>query len=302
MSLRKFLIFTPLLVHGGIALAGFSCNVSTTSVGVLYTNANVDTNGTVTLNCSRDPLTDPESLTYRIKAADGNNSFAAPPSRRVRLGATANVLRYILRRGTLGGGATCGAPNVGTNWRAPATGTTNVIQGTLSFAIGASFASATWGYCVRVRGAAGGNPAAPTAGIYTDDFLVTAQYPNSDAGTLSPSVPATYTVGVNNQCVFNTFPTGMSFNYTSFSPTAQVQTRPFDLRCSNALPWSLAVSPASNVLVGLNYSIAASPASGTGTGADQVITLTGTIPAGQAGTCATAGCSATQAHVVTITY
>ena len=279
--------------------AAYSCNITTASVGVIYTAANVDTNGSVTLTCTRDPAIDAASLTYRIKAADGTNAFATAPFRRARLGATANYLRYILRRGTaVGGAAACGNT---TTWRAPATGTTNVITGTLNFGAAASV-SATWGYCIRVRGTAGGNPAAPTAGIYVDNFLVTAQYPNNDAGVLSPSVPVTYTVGVNNQCVFNTFPTGMSFNYTSFSPTPQVQTRPFDLRCSNALPWSLAVSPASNVLLGLNYSIAASPASGTGTGADQVITLTGTIPAGQAGTCATAGCSATQAHVVTITY
>jgi hypothetical protein len=282
------------------AWAAFSCTMTTASVGVIYTAANVDTNGSVTITCTRDPAVDGASLTYRIKAADGTNAFATAPFRRARLGATTNYLRYILRRGTaVGGAAACGNT---TTWRAPATGTTNVITGTLNFTAGSSVASATWGYCIRVRGTAGGNPAAPTAGIYVDSFLVTAQYPNNDAGALSPSVPATYTVGVNNQCVFNTFPTGMSFNYTSFSATPQVQTRPFDLRCSNALPWSLAISPASNVLLGLNYSISASPASGMGTGADQVITLTGTIPAGQAGTCATSGCSASQAHVVTITY
>ncbi len=280
--------------------AAFSCNMTTASVGVIYANANRDTNGSVTITCTRDPLIDAASLSYRIKADDGSNPRATAPFRRLERGTTATYLNYILLRGTVvGGAATCGN---GTTWRAPLTGVANVIQGTLTFTTGASSASAIWGYCVRVRGTAGGNPAAPTAGIYEDSFLVTAQYPNSDAGDLSPSVPAAYTVGVNNQCVFNTFPTGMSFNYTSFSATAQVQTRNFDLRCSNTLPWSLAVSPASNVLLGLTYNIAVTPAAGNGTGNDQIITLTGTIPANQAGTCSGSSCTATQGHTVTITY
>jgi hypothetical protein len=290
--------FIALLFFSAPSWAAYSCNISTASVGVLYTAANVDTNGSVTLTCTRDAL-DLPSLTYRIKADDGANAFATAPFRRTRLGATPNVLRYILRRGTVvGGAAACGNT---TTWRAPATGIANVIQGTLAF--GASLSTTVvWGYCIRIRGTAGGNPAAPAAGSYTDSFNVFAQYPNNDAGALSPLVPATYTVGVTNQCVFNTFPTSMAFNYTSFSATPQVQTRPFDLRCSNALPWSLAIAPASSVLLGLTYNITASPASGTGTGADQVITLTGTIPANQAGTCTGSSCTATQGHVVTITY
>lgn len=280
------------------AWAAYSCNVSTTSVGVIYTAANVDTNGTVSLTCTRGSG-DANSLTYRIKADDGLNANTTAPFRRARRGASANYLYYILRRGTAAGGAaTCGNT---TTWRAPATGTTNVITGTLSFGA-ALTATVTWGYCIRVRGTAGGNPAAPTAGVYTDSFNVFAQYPNNNAGALTSSVPASYTVGVNNQCVFNTFPTAMVFGYTSFSATAQTLNRTFELRCSNALPWSIAVSPASGTLLGLNYTLTRSPASGTGNGADQVVTLTGTLPAGQAGTCASATCSATQPHVVTITY
>lgn len=299
MKLREVFLFFGVIFFNVPAWAAFSCFMTTASVGVLYTGGNVDTNGSVTITCNRDPLVDPATLSYRIKAADGNNPLAAAPFRRARLGATGNYLRYILRRGTaVGGAATCGNT---TTWRAPTTGTANVIQGNLTFTTGASSASAVWGYCVRVRGAAGGNPAAPTAGIYTDDFLVTAQYPNNDAGALSPAVPVTYTVGVTNQCVFNTFPTSMNFSYTSFG-AQQVQTRQFDLRCSNALPWAVAVSPASNVLLGLRYNILATPASGMGTGNDQVITLTTTIPANQAGTCAGANCSASQATVITITY
>lgn len=297
-SLR--LLFSACLIAcAGPALAAYNCNISTTSVGVLYTAANVDTNGSVTLTCTRDPATDGASLTYRIKANDGINAFATAPFRRTRLGATANYLRYILRRGTVAGGAaTCGNT---TTWRAPANGVTDVITGTLNFGTNAS-ASVVWGYCVRVRGTPGGNPASPAAGVYTDNFLVTAQYPNNDAGALSPSVPATYTVGAGSQCVFNTFPTSMAFNYNAFSPTAQSVNRPFELRCSAGETWTLSISPQTSVVLGLRYSITSNVNAGTGTGADQVITLTGTMPAGQAGACATSNCAATQPHVVTINY
>lgn len=287
LAAASLLAFAP-------AWAAYDCNVSATSVGVLYTTnpINQDANGTVILTCTR-ASGDANTLTYRIKADNGLNANGT--QRRVRRGTSANYLSYFLRRGTtVGGAATCGNS---TNWAAPATGTTNVITGTLSFGT-ALTATATWGYCVRIRG----NQGNPTAGSYTDVVQVFAQYPNNNAGALSPSASLGYTAGATNQCVFNTFPTTMLFNYTSFSATPQVLSQAFDLRCSNSLPWSLSLTPASGTLLGLNYTLGLSPASGTGTGADQAVTLTGTLPANQAGTCANATCSATQAHVVTITY
>lgn len=302
---RHALILLCSTVLGGHANAAINCSMATANVGVLYVaGLSTDTVGSVTITCTRIPATDPPSITYRIKANNGSNFLA---NRRTRLDLTANYLTYFLRRGTaVGGAAACG--NTST-WAAPATGTANVITGTLNFATGASSASATWGYCVRVRGSVAPNPAAPMAGIYVDNVSVTGQYPNSDAGVTTPAVPLTYTIGVNNQCVFNTFPTGMAFTYTSFGAT-QVQTRPFDLRCSNGLSWTVAVSPASSVVLGLNYNLTARLGAGTaaasingfGTGNDQVITLTGTIPAGQAGTCSGANCTGSQVHTVTISY
>lgn len=284
-------LFSGFVLNGHQAQA-YSCNVSVTSTGVLYTGSNVDSNGTATLNCTRSGA-EANTLTYRIKADNGLNVTGT--QRRVRRDATTSYQNYFLRRGTaVGGSATCGNT---TTWQAPLTGTTNVITGTLSF--GASLtASAIWGYCVRI----GSTSPSPAAGIYTDTVQVFAQFPNSDAGTLTASALLNYTVGVTNQCVFNSFPTAINFNYTSFSTTAQTASQTFNLRCSNALPWSIAVSPANNTLLGLNYNLALSPTSGTGSGLNQLVTLTGTVPAGQAGTCSTAICTGSFVHTVTITY
>ncbi|MCY0858729.1 hypothetical protein [Cupriavidus sp. D39] len=271
--------------------------MTATSAGVLYnSSANTDTNGTTTLTCMRTSA-EANSLTYRLKADTSSNYNG---NRRVSLSSTSNYLTYYMRRGTSGGGsATCSNSS---NWFAPTTGTSNVITGTLSF--GASLiASAVWGYCLRVRGTAGGNPSAPTAGIYTDLIDVFAQYPGSDSGTLTAMAQVTYAVGVTNQCVFNTFPGSISFNYTAFSTTIQTASTSFALRCSNGLPWSISISPGTTTLLGLNYSITASPAAGVGNGnTGQTVSLTGNMPANQAGTCSTGTCTASQVHTVTITY
>jgi len=274
------------------AWAVFSCRVTATSTGVLYvTPASQDSQGVATLTCLRDSG-DATTLTYRLKADGGLNVTGT--QRRVRLDATTNYLRYSLTRA-----AACGNAS---NWYAPATGTTNVVTGTLNFGAALS-QSVNVSYCLRTRVGAAGNPAAPTAGVYTDIINITGQFPNNDAGAITPPASITYSVGVNNQCVLNSFPTQMVFNYTSFSPTPQVVAQSFNLRCSNTLPWTASVSPAAATVLGLNYTIAVSPAGTTsGTGVNQAVTLTGTMPAGQAGTCNTGTCTGTQAHTVTITY
>jgi hypothetical protein len=274
------------------AWAVYSCNVTATSTGVIYvTPASQDSQGVATLTCTRDSG-DATTLTYRLKADNGLHVTGT--QRRVRLGTTGNYLRYSLTRA-----AACGNAS---NWYAPATGTTNVVTGTLNFGAALS-QSVNVSYCLRTRVGGGGNPAAPTAGVYDDTISIFGQFPNNNAGALTPAAPITYSVGVNNQCVLNSFPTRMVFNYTSFSPAPQVATQSFNLRCSNNLPWTATVSPAAATVLGLNYTVAVSPNVTTlGTGVNQPVTLTGTMPAGQAGTCNTGVCTGTQPHTVTITY
>ena len=290
---RPMYCLAALLLAVSPAWAAYSCNVSAPSMGVLYSATTAQQAiGLVTLSCTRGVLNN-STLPYDIMASSGNNPRPAEPHRRVRLGATNNYLVYTLRRG-IDSNLNCN--NIKNIWREPPS--TEFMTGTLSF--GASLtASKTHQFCMYLPGTSD-NPAAPAAGIYTDTFNIYARYP-ATTGALSPLVPVTYTVGVNNQCVFHTFPQGMVFNYTSFS-TAQTRQSTFNLRCSNALPWTVSVSPVSATLVGLTYTLAPSPASGAGTGNNQLITLTGTIAANQAGTCATASCSGSRVHTVTITY
>ncbi len=294
IATRWLLAALSLVAWGPAAYAAYSCTVTATSSGLIYqTPSPRDVTGSATLTCTRSSG-DANSLTYRLKASDGLQANTTAPYRRVRLGSTANYLYYALRRG--------GACNNNTNWRAPATGTTDVETGTLNFGA-ALTATTTLSYCIRVRVGSGSNPASPAAGVYSDTFNVFAQYPDNNAGAISPSAPVVMTVGVSNQCVFNTYPGNLSFNYTAFSATTQTSTTSFMLRCSSGLPWTISVSPNPAVLQGLRYTITPSPASGSGNGnTGQAVTLTGSMQAGQAGTCTGLTCAGTQAHTVFITY
>jgi hypothetical protein len=288
------LMLACLCLAAGSAQAVYSCNVSATSLGVIYaqgTNTRIDATGTVTLNCTRNVATDANTLTYGIAPDDGANENGG--NRRARLAASGNYLTYTLTRGTTaGGGATCQDTN---NWNVdnlPA----NVILGTLNFGTAAS-ASVTWGFCARVRG----NQGSPTAGLYVDNIIVTAAYPATLSGATTTAA-FTYTIGAINQCVLSSQPSNMAFNYGSFQAAPQVTTQTFALACSNALPWSVAITPANGTLLGLNYTLARAPTAGSGTGNPQNIVITATMPAGQQGTCPTGSCSATQPHTLTITY
>lgn len=278
----------------GPAQATFSCNVTATSLGVIYRQgftARTDVVGTVHLNCTRDLASDPNTLTYRIGVDLGDNY--QNPNRRVRLGASGNYLAYSLARGaSVGGAATC---SDNSNWGLPVL-TSDVMAGTLNFGAGAA-ATATWGFCVRVRG----NQGRPAAGEYEDSPTVIAQYPATLTGALA-FTSFTYTVGARNQCVLNTFPADMVFNYNSFQPAPQVVTQTFRLACNTGLPWSVAISPPGGTLLGLNYTLTRSPATGVGNSNPQTVVITGTIPAGQQGSCGTGSCSDSQTHTLTISY
>ena len=105
--------------------------------------------------------------------------------------------------------------------------------------------------------------------------------------------------------------TNMAFNYTSFG-AVQNPTATINVKCTNTLAYSLALSSPNPVagtttVLGLNYSLALTGAgtTGGGTGVDKAVTITGTMAAGQSGTCsavAPATCTATEVHTLTVSY
>lgn len=278
------------------AKAAITCTLTATSVNLNYTNGqgtNANASGTITVNCTR-LLTDPTSTTYWVGIDYGSRTGL---SRRVfrHGGTTTNANRLdvnIYKNGTT------------TDWINTGTGRVN---GILNFGAALS-ASTTLTYNFRVPAGQTGN----TAGIFDEIFISSLQL--TTAGPVVATTTFTPTVSITAQCFVgqvasgNTAPGAISpstltLNYISFSPTPQTATMNFTVDCTRGTNYSLALAPLTGTLLGLDYTLALSGAGATGTGFAQPYTVTGNIAAGQAGTCSTGACTATQTGVtVTITY
>jgi spore coat protein U-like protein len=89
-----------------------------------------------------------------------------------------------------------------------------------------------------------------------------------------------------------TTPANLSFNYTSFQPTAATATTPFSVTCPTGTAYTVGVSSgATDDAVNLTYNLAVSAAGGTGNGVAQGYAINGTIASGQGGTCTTVPCT-----------
>jgi len=124
------------------------------------------------------------------------------------------------------------------------------------------------------------------------------------------STSGTFNVNVtlNSTCSLSAV-TALDFTYTSFGSAATATGGGFTVTCTNSLPYTFglqtgsgAASPpgAANITVtdnavNLQYTVATSAAGGTGSGSAQSYNVTGTMAAGQSGTCATGSCTNTTA-------
>lgn len=87
----------------------------------------------------------------------------------------------------------------------------------------------------------------------------------------------------------------VTFAYTSFQTTAATAAPGgFNVRCTNTLPYSLALDAltTTDASTQLAYTLSLSSTTGTGNGNNQPFTVNGTMGLGQAGTCATVGVGA----------
>lgn len=106
-----------------------------------------------------------------------------------------------------------------------------------------------------------------------------------------------------------TGPADLAFTYTSFQAGAATGTGgAFSVQCTNSLPYTIALdqTAVTDNVVNLAYTLGLSAASGTGNGAAQAFSVTGSMAGTQAGTCATGTCTNAAAtnkqRTLTITY
>lgn len=265
----------------------FQCNVSSSGISTSYdptSPATTVVQSQLTVTCTRQ-AGDPFSLTYSVGVDNG--LYFSAGSNRAKLTTGASYLGYDLYNTS-----TCSAL-WRTNPRAlrlPVPGT-----GTMAFSgfLPTSVVTSYWG-CITA-----GQTGLP-AGIYTDSVPMTV-YDRDTNTTLSPSNPLSVVINLNASCNISSAPGTITFNYASFGPAINPATT-FGATCTNGLPYTISLDSTSGTLLGLNYSLALSATGSTGTGFAQPYTITGTMAAGQAGTCAAGSCSATKTHTLLISY
>jgi hypothetical protein len=126
------------------------------------------------------------------------------------------------------------------------------------------------------------------------------------AHALTASGAFDVTVNLYPKCELTVASPTLTLNYVSFQTSDSVNTMGASVKCTNTLPYTLSVlngggaAAASGTLAGLNYTLSV-PAPGPGTGAAQAFNVTGTIAAGQGGTCATANTATTGAQTASVT-
>jgi hypothetical protein len=244
------------------------------------------TQGQVSFTCTRSAAGDP-TVVY-LRANNGVNVCAG--SNDASFGGT--CIRYEAYIAS-----TC----TGTIW----TSTANASFITVNLAnvlTPQPFNISYWGCIVT----AGQNPAAG-AGTYTDTVGTTLKSTSNNTGgtvyntstfPVAITFPATCSAPTVGNVAFGT--------YVAFRATPLVATSTITLSCTSRLPYTMSLNANSGVVAGLNYTLTINsltpPVSSRGTGPGQTHSLVGTMPANQAGTCATGTCAGTNVHTLTITY
>ena len=278
-NVMQCLAALALLLSANLAQAAISCTISSSGFIVGYTSggAQVITQSSYSITCTRGLITDPLTTAYSVKVNNGLN----PQGQNNRAASGANLLRYD----------TYIDSGCATSWKGNTTipspaGTITMVDLT-STTVTHNF----WG-CIAAL-------LTPVAGIYTDTMTMTPTY---SAGVLGGTGTIPVKIITPATCSIATIP-NISLAYgNAFRSTAATATTSAPVTCSNQLPYTMAVSPTSGVSAGINYSLSL-PASGTGTGLSQGITITATAPANQAGTCATGTCTGVaQLHTLTVTF
>ncbi|MFW5431627.1 MAG: spore coat protein U domain-containing protein [Methylophilaceae bacterium] len=272
---------TAMLIVSTSAQAAITCTrPSSTGVSTAFatggTFPNV-TQGTVSFSCTRGNAGDATNVLLR--ANNGRNRSGS--QNRAKRGG--NFINYELYKNS-------GCSGVWSNGNAaamsvPLNTTVGIAQPqTVSF----------WG-CILTE------PVVPAA-TYTDRVNVRVRN-NTNTGNLSRGRNMNIRITNNASCAITsignvTFGTYIALRTTPLiAPTANIV-----MNCTTNLPYTMALDATSGVIAGLNYTLGLSTTNTTGTGPGQTHTITGTMPANQAGTCPTGVCAATQSRTLTITY
>jgi spore coat protein U-like protein len=279
---RSAALLALLLPMAG-AHAAITCSVSSSGFATAYSPTSGTTNVTqssFTVSCTRGAAGDPTSVAYAVAANNGLNALGINN----RAASGASSIRYDLYVDS----------GCGTQWKGNSA--LPVGGGTIAFA-GTGTVTKTTAYW----GCVGAGQTGLAAGNYTDTVVMTLSYGPNPQSTATSTLPVSIATPANCGLTQAPSPSTMVFNYIAFG-TAAAASATYGVTCTNYLPYTMALDAAGGTLLGLNYTLALSATASTGSGSQQTFTITGNMAAGQAGTCATGTCTATQTRTLTISY
>lgn len=273
---QQLLMALLLLLLLPAARAAISCtSVTAPSVAISYTsNTTTSLQSYFTVSCTRTSTNDATSVSYDVFADNGLNPTGQ--NNRATLG-TATV-RYDVYTSS----------SCGTQWKG-----NKAMSDTITWSAGSTGTitkqTSFWTCIVTAQ--------TPTSsGTYSDTIGLTLTYNNTNVyGTVGVSIYAPAL------CTMTTAAGDLTLNYTAFGPQVS-QSTTFAVTCTNGMPYTVSTDVTEGVLTGLRYVLSLSSTSANGTGAAQSHSITATLPAGQAGTCAGGSCAATRTHTLTIAY
>jgi spore coat protein U-like protein len=259
------------------ARGAITCSITSPGFAAAYSPTAPTDNITqtfFTVTCTRGSTSDPASVNYSVKVNNGNNA----QGQRNRAANGTSRIQYDLYKDAM----------CQTSWQGNTT-----ITGTISFT-----GTGTVTQQGNFWGCVGKGQTGLAAGTYTDMVTMTMTY-----GTPQTTSPGSIGVTINTPptCSITTAPGTVAFTYASFGAIANASTT-FQVTCTLALPYTMALDATSGTILGLNYTLALSAASSTGSGGPQQFTVSGSIAGGQSGNCATSSCVGIQARSITVTY
>jgi spore coat protein U-like protein len=280
------LVFLGLSFSSPAARAAISCSISSPGISTAYGGIQATGQSDFTISCSR-LSSDPATSTYEVRPDHGINSSAQQNR--------AGFSTYFLEYGQY--------QDSGCSLLWSPTGPSAAISGTINFgsALSVSVQADFWA-CL---------PASQTyaAGSYSDTVTMTLIY---DTGAGNTMVTGTHQVLVSAQpsCSFTTAPGDINFDYTALQVAAAQANTTFGITCTVLASASMGLVPAAGVISGLNYQLqlnssssgGSNPLDTSGSGAQQLFYINATMPAGQAGECATGACADSNIHTLTLTF
>lgn len=276
------------ILFQAVANAAISCNISAFAITVGYqpnSPAIIATQASYSITCTRGLAIDATTTSYSVKVDNGGQ----PQGSNNNAIFGANKIRYDFYTNS----------SCGTQWK----GSTTVPSpaGTITMT-GLTSTTITQNFWMCIPAAQ-----APAAGTYTDSVTMTPTY---DLVVLGGTGTVAINIITPATCTISSSPGTISFGtYTALGSAITANTT-FGSTCSNSLPYTISLDANSGVTVGLNYTILLNTVSSggsntlnsTGTGTAQTFFINGTMPANQAGTCATGTCAGTNTHTLTVTY